>query len=259
MWNAKGAEVMKSLHKVLDILDYIALSGRAGIREISDHTGFPPPTAHRIVSTLVGRHYLEQDPATKGYALSLKFLELGSLVQHRFDLVRIAKPHLELIVAETKESASLIVRDGDDAVYLDHVQDQHMLQLFTQVGARVPLYSTGGGKVLLGGMTDAEIGSYVKRTNRIRHTDRTIVEAEALKTELAAVRRLGYAVDDEEMEEGIRCVAVPVYRHDGTVAAALSLSGAAIRIRRERMEELARIVLYRALSVSRALGFKPGK
>jgi len=250
---------MKSLHKVLDILDYIALSGRAGIREISDHTGFPPPTAHRIVSTLVGRHYLEQDPATKGYALSLKFLELGSLVQHRFDLVRIAKPHLELIVAETKESASLIVRDGDDAVYLDHVQDQHMLQLFTRVGARVPLYSTGGGKVLLGGMTDAEIGSYVKRTNRIRHTDRTIVEAEALKTELAAVRRLGYAVDDEEMEEGIRCVAVPVYRHDGTVAAALSLSGAAIRIRRERMEELARIVLYRALSVSRALGFKPGK
>ncbi|MCE5281290.1 MAG: IclR family transcriptional regulator [Deltaproteobacteria bacterium] len=250
---------MKSLHKVLDIVDYIALSGKAGIREISDHTGFPPPTAHRIVSTLVGRHYLEQDPATKGYALSLKFLELGSLVQHRFDLVRIAKPHLELIVAETKESASLIVRDGDEAVYLDHVQDQHMLQLFTRVGARVPLYSTGGGKVLLGGMTDAEIGSYLKRSNRTRHTDRTLVEAEALKTELAAVRRLGYAVDDEEMEEGIRCVAVPVYKHDGTVAAALSLSGAAIRIRRERMEELARIVLYRALSVSRALGFKPGK
>jgi DNA-binding IclR family transcriptional regulator len=250
---------MKSLHKVLDIIDFIALSGKAGISEISDHTGFPPPTAHRIVSTLAGRHYLQQDPATKGYSLSLKFLELGSLVQHRFDLVRIARPHLELIVAETKESASLVVRDGDEAVYLDHVQDQHMLQLFTRVGARVPLYSTGGGKVLLGGMADAEIASYLKRCPRIRHTARTLTEAGTLKRDLADIRQRGYAVDNEEMEAGIRCVAVPVYRHDGSVAASLSVSGATIRIPGERIEALAEIARYRALSVSRALGFNPDK
>jgi len=250
---------MKSLHKVLDIIDFIALSGRAGIREISEKTGFPPPTAHRLVSTLVGRHYLEKDPATKGYSLSLKFLELGSLVQHGFDLVRIARPHLELMVAETKESASLVVRDGDEAVYLDHVQDQHMLQLFTRVGARVPLYSTGGGKVLLAGMADAEIASYLKRCTRTRHTARTLTDAGALMKTLAQVRQKGFAVDDEEMETGIRCVAVPVYRHDGSVAASLSVTGATVRIPRERIEELARIAHYRALCISRALGFNPEK
>ena len=152
---------MKSLHKVIDIIEFIAASGRAGIREISDHTGFPPPTAHRIVTTLVQRRYLEQDPSTKGYTLSLKFLEIGSMVQNRFDLTRFARPHLELLVAETKESASLVVLDRDEAVYLDHVRDDHMLQLFTRVGARVPLYATGVGKVLLAGMSKEGISAYL--------------------------------------------------------------------------------------------------
>jgi DNA-binding IclR family transcriptional regulator len=248
---------MKSLQKVIDIIEFIAASGRAGIKEISDHTGFPPPTAHRIVATLVGRRYLEQDPVTKGYILSLKFLELGSLVQHRFDLARIARPHLELLVAETRESASLVVRDGDEAVYLDHVQDDHMLQLFTRVGARVPLYATGVGKVLLAQMSVEELDAYLGRNALARHTAKTLTSAEALRARLDRTRQCGYAVDDEEMEAGIRCVASPVYRHDRSVAAVLSLSGAAIRISPERLEELGRIVSYRALAVSRALGFDP--
>lgn len=248
---------MKSLQKVIDIIEFIAASGRAGIKEISDHTGFPPSTAHRIVATLVSRHYLEQDPVTKGYTLSLKFLELGSLVQHRFDLARIARPHLELLVAETRESASLVVRDGDEAVYLDHVQDDHMLQLFTRVGARVPLYATGAGKVFLAQMADRDLASYLGRVTLSRHTAKTFTAEEALRGDLAKCRRCGHAVDDEEMEAGIRCVAAPVYHHDGTVAAVISVSGAAIRISPARLEELGRIVSYRALTVSRALGFDP--
>lgn len=248
---------MKSLHKVIDIIEFIAASGRAGIREISDHTGFPPPTAHRIVATLVQRRYLEQDPATKGYTLSLKFLEIGSIVQHRFDLARFARPHLELLVAETKESASLVVRDRDEAVYLDHVQDDHMLQLFTRVGARVPLYATGVGKVLLAGMSDEDLSLYLSRVARSKYTSKTITDEDALRGNLTQIRRCGYAVDNEEREEGIRCVAAPVHHHDGSVAAVISVSGAAIRIPPERLEELGRIVRYRALAVSRALGFNP--
>lgn len=248
---------MKSLHKVIDIIEFVAASGRAGIKEISDHTGFPPPTAHRIVATLVGRHYLEQDPATKGYTLSLKFLELGSLVQNRFDLARIARPHLELLVAETRESASLVIRDGDEAVYLDHVQDDHMLQLFTRVGARVPLYATGSGKVLLAEMSDGDFSAYLKRVPLARHTERTLTTEDGLRSELAQTRKCGYAVDNEEMEAGIRCVAAPVYHHNGSVAAVISVSGAAIRISPDSLEEFGRIVSYRALTVSRALGFDP--
>lgn len=250
---------MKALHKTLDIIDFIAGAGSAGIREISAHTGFPPPTAHRIASVLSQRNYLEQDPITKGYSLSLKFLELGNLVQNRFDLTRIVRPYLELLVADTGESASLIVRDGDEAVYLDHVQDDHMLQLFTRVGARLPLYSTGGGKVFLAALAEKELDDYLRRVPRIRHTAGTLDEEEALRLDLADIRRQGYATDNEEMAEGIRCVAAPVFHHDGRIAAAVSVSGASIRISTKRLKDLGGIVRRRARTISGVLGFDPEK
>lgn len=250
---------MKALHKTLDIIDFIAASGSAGIREISENTGFPPATAHRIASVLSQRKYLEQDPVTKTYCLSLKFLELGNLVQNRFDLTRIVRPYLELLVSDTGESASLIVRDGYEAVYLDHVQDDHMLQLFTRVGARLPLYSTGGGKIFLAALPENELESYLERVPRTRYTSGTLVQEGALRLDLADIRRQGYAMDNEEMAEGIRCVAAPVFHHDGRIAAAVSVSGASIRISTERLKDLGGIVRRRAGTISRVLGFDPEK
>ena len=138
---------MKSLHKVLDVIDAVGNGGSVGIRELSSRLGFPPATTHRIIATLLERHYVRQDPETKKYALSVKFLELGSRVQEQFDLTRVARPHILKLMTETRESVNLAVQDKDEVVYLDHVRSSHsMLQLFTKVGARVPLYCTGVGK-----------------------------------------------------------------------------------------------------------------
>jgi DNA-binding IclR family transcriptional regulator len=246
---------MKSLHKALDILDLIAERGSLGIRELSSLTGFPVGTTHRIVSTLAKRRLLAQDPVARSYSLSLRFLELGTRVQQHFNLTSIARPHLERLMKESGESANMAVLDGDEAVYVDNVRSNHMLQLFTRLGARVPLYATGVGKMFLSRLSDEELKEYMGRTKMTSRTPRTIVKKDHLKTELAAIGRNGYAVDNEEMEEGVRCVAALVFDHRGRPAAAVSLSGAATRITEEKVEFFAEKVKECCRRISEALGF----
>jgi len=251
---------MKSLHKVLDIIDTVAEMGTVGIRDLSIKTGFPPATTHRIVSTLVKRRYLKQDPVSKSYSLSLRFLELGTKVQQQFNLVSLVRPHLERLMAETRESANLAVQDGDEVVYLDHVRSTHsMLQSFTRLGARVPLYSTGVGKMFLSQWPDPDVEAYLKRAKRLIHTPRTLSEAEAIREELKRIKEVGYAVDNEEMEEGVRCVAALIYDHSGRPAAAISISGAVLRIPIERINTLGETVMNYALSISEQLGYAPAE
>ncbi len=248
---------MKSLHKVLDIIDAVAQAGSLGIGEISARLGFPPSTTHRIVATLMNRDYFKQDPEDKRYALSVKFLELASMVRLQFNLIAIARPHMEALVSEVKESVNLAVQDEDSVVYLDHVRSQHsMLQLFTRPGARVPLYCTGVGKLFLSRWGEREIDRYLERTERIQHTPRTLVSRKSIMAELERIRQQGYAVDNEEMEEGVRCVAGLILDHPRQAVGAVSISGASMRITTEKIEYFGKAVREHAMSISRELGFR---
>jgi DNA-binding IclR family transcriptional regulator len=248
---------MKSLHKVLDIIETVAESGSIGIRDLSASTGFPPATIHRITSTLVERHYLKQDPVTRKLSLSIQFLDLGTKVQQHFNLTAIARPHLERLMAETKESVNLAVQDGDNVAYLDHVRsDYSMLQLFTKPGARVPLYCTGVGKMFMSQWTISEVEEYLRRTPLIPHTPRTIVDRPKLLDELSGIRLRDYALDNEEMEEGVRCVASLVVDHLGKAAGAISISGAAMRITPGRVKAFVKSLKACSRAISRELGFR---
>jgi IclR family KDG regulon transcriptional repressor len=248
---------VKSLHKVLDIIDMVAKSGSIGIRDLSASTGFPPATIHRMTSTLVERHYLKQDPETKKLSLSIRFLELGTKVQEHFNLTAIARPHLEKLMAETKESVNLAVLDGDRVAYLDHVRsDYSMLQLFTKPGAQVPLYCTGVGKMFMSQWTISQLEEYLKRTPLIAYTARTIVERAKLLDEVTGIRLRGYAVDNEEMEVGVRCVAALVMDHFGKAAGAISISGAAMRVTPGRIKAFVKSLKACSRAISRELGFK---
>ncbi len=247
---------MKSLNKALDIIDAVSKLGNAGIREISSQTGFPPATTHRIAATLAKRRFFNQDPVTKHYSLSLRFLELGTKVQQQFDLPTIARPHLQKLMSETGESANLAIGDGDSVVYLDQVQnDKSMLKIFTRLGSRVPLYSTGVGKMLLSRWTKPELDAYLKRTQLTPYTPNTLIRRNQILAELDRISARGFAVDNEEMEEGVRCVAALVFDHRQQVAAAVSISGAAMRITSDRIDNFGEKVTQCALDISRDLGF----
>jgi IclR family KDG regulon transcriptional repressor len=247
---------MKSLRKVLDIIDEVGEAGSMGIREISSRTGFPSPTVHRILSTLVERGYLGKDPGTKKYALSLRFLQLGAKVQQRFNLPVVARPHMHGLMLQTKESVNLAVKDGDEMVYLDHIRsDYSLLQLFTQAGARVSLYATGVGKLFLSEMSKQELDSYLERVTLTPRTLHTLIEPRALRKELSRIRSQGFAVDNEEFEVGVRCVAAPLLNHLGEHVGAISISGAVVRITADRIEQFGGMVKRSASVISRDLGF----
>jgi len=247
---------MKSLLKAIDIIDAVAKAGSVGIRELSAMTGFPPSTTHRIVAVLVAKHYFRQDPVTKRYSLSFRLLELGSQVQQQFNLISIARPHLEALMAEAKESVNLAVQDGDSVVYLDCVQSNHsMLQLFTKPGARVPLYATAVGKMLLSQMRTSELDQYLERSHPTLNTPYTRIERKKIIEDLEQIRVQGYAVDDEEMEEGVRCVAALIYDHLGRSAAAISISGASMRVTPARISHFGKLIKTCAAAISRELGF----
>ena len=247
---------MKSLHKALDIIDAVNKLGSAGIRDISSMTGFPTTTVHRIAATLVKRQYFNQDPTTKHYSLSLRFLELGTKVHQQFDLPSIARPHLQKLMSETGESANLAICDGDSVVYLGQVQsNKSMLKIFTQIGTRAPLYCTGVGKAFLSQWGIAELDSFLKRTQFAAHTPNTLVSRSEILKELEQISARGFSVDNEEMEAGVRCVAALVFDHRQEAVAAVSISGAALRITPERIENFGKQVIQRALDISRDLGF----
>jgi len=247
---------MKSLLKVLDIIEAVAKSGSMGIRELSAATGFPPPTIHRITSTLVKRRYLKQNPVTRRLSLSIQFLELGTKVQQQFNLTAIARPHMEKLMSDTKESVNLAVQDGDHVAYLDHVRsDYTMLQLFTKPGARVPLYCTGVGKMFMSRWTPSEVDEYLNRTALAPHTSHTIIDRSMIMHELARIRTQHYAVDNEEMEQGVRCVASLVVDHGSKPVAGVSISGAAMRITPEKIRSYAKSLKSCSRAISRELGF----
>jgi DNA-binding IclR family transcriptional regulator len=248
---------MKSLHKVIDIIDIIADEGSLGIRELAVKAGFPPATVYRIVSTLLERKYIQQDPLTRKYTLSLKFLELGTKIQKQYSLTQIARPYIEQLMLDTRENANLCALDGDEVIYLDHVHsDEHMLQSFTSLGTRVPLYATGVGKAILSQRGESEIKAYLKRIKLIAFTEKTFVNKSRLIKELKKIKNRGFALDNEERETGIRCIAAPIFDHTGQCNAGISVSGPALRITRDRVKELGKTVIRHAQSISSEIGFK---
>jgi IclR family acetate operon transcriptional repressor len=153
------------------------------------------------------------------------------------------------------ETVNLVIATQDEVVYLDQVESAHLVKMFTQPGMRAPLYCTGCGKVILASRpaeaVDALLGAPMRR-----HTSHTITTREALEVELERIRRDGFALDNEEMEEGVRCVAVPVFDRRGAVAAALSVSGPTTRMTLQRAMSIAPVAKGIALELSQALGYQ---
>jgi DNA-binding IclR family transcriptional regulator len=251
---------LKSLKKALDIIDMIAESGTSGVRDLSALTGYPSTTVHRIITTLTKHGYLRQNPESKGYSLSTRFLEFADCVQQQFDLVAIAKPYLERVERDTGESVNLGMMDNFMLVYLDHIHSRnHSLQAFTRLGARVPLYSTGMGKVFLSFVDPEKLDAFFKSVKMERYTEKTITDKKSLLKELARIREQGFAIDDEEKERGVRCVAAPVFDRKGIIVAAVSISGAVQWISQEKIEPLSRRIILCASEISAELGRRPVK
>lgn len=229
---------VQSVDRALDLLEALsAADGEVSITALSTRTGLHVSTVHRLLATLLRRGYVRQNPETSRYYAGAKLATLAEGRSRYGELRLRARPLLRAIVDTTRETANLVVLDESAAVYIDTVPSPQVVRLFTAIGNRVPLHATGAGKCLLAALPQARRDALVGRLDLRPYTPHTIVEATALRRALDEIAQRGYSLDDEEYDEGVRCVAVPVPGLDDTYAA-LSISAPANRLARQRALEL---------------------
>ncbi len=199
---------VQSVVRALDILEcFEGQLVELGISEISDQMKLSKSTVYGLVNTLVSKGYLEQNVQTKRYRLGIKLFELGSLVYKRMDLRNEAKPFCEELVSKHNATVHLAAHYGDEIVYIDKVDAPGAMIVYSQTGKRAPMHCTGVGKAILAFLGDEALRHLFVKGNLEQYTEHTLTCLEDLSQEMNHVRACGYAIDNEEIETGLRCVA----------------------------------------------------
>lgn len=247
--------MVKSVSRALDIIALISMKKVGlGVTEIANQMDINKSSVFRILSTLVQYGYVEQDKQSSRYKLGYKFLELSSRLLESIDFREEANPFLKELEAETNEVIHLVVYDQGEVVYIEKLEGNEILRMHSKVGKRAPMHCTSVGKAILAHLPHSIVLEIIERKGLPVHTDKTITNKEDFLQELVDVRKNGYALDLEENEYGITCIAVPIFDHKGNVIAAVSISGPSIRMNESRLKQLQPRMIKLGNEVSARLG-----
>ncbi len=254
----KLAKVNRSVEKALQLVEVLASSRepmRLGDLEVA--CGLQASTALRLVNTLLLHGYANQDPVTLRYSLTLKFAQIGSQVSSQMDIRNLAHPWLLELSSRCGESCCLAIEENRQVVYVDVVEGPDgMLKIMQRIGKRAPLYCTGVGKIFLLNDDAASLEQYIEENGLEPLTSHTITTREGLLSELEKIGRQGYALDDEECEQGARCVAAGVRDYTGKVVAGISVSGPLHRMEPEHIRRIIPQVQRTAQRLSQLLAYE---
>jgi IclR family acetate operon transcriptional repressor len=238
------------------LLEALAVRDEAGLVELARAVSLHPSTAHRLLAALIDCGYANQSPTSGRYRVGRKALELASGSKARDARLRsVVRPHLEAIRANVDETTNLVALDGLSAIYLDQVESRHAVRLFAEPGRRVPGHTSGAGKAMLAFQDDGLLDKLYASEPFDQLTPHTITTAAALRDELSGVRRRGYALDNEEYEEGVSCVGAPIFDSIGDACAAVSVSAPSARLHRCGLSELGGLLARHADEISHELGY----
>ncbi|MDQ4084793.1 MAG: helix-turn-helix domain-containing protein [Actinomycetota bacterium] len=229
---AREEHYVQSLARGLAVLRVFGPgSAELTLSEVARRAGLTRAAARRFLLTLVDLGYVRSDGRL--FSLTPRVLELGYAYLSGLTLPDIAEPHLEWLVREVGESSSMSVLDGDDVVYVARVPTSRIMTVAINVGTRFPAFATSMGRVLLAGLDRTDLDAYLARAALRPLTGTTIADPEALRREVHRVGDQGWAMVDQELEEGLRSIAAPVHNRAGTVAAAVNVSSHVSRISKE--------------------------
>ena len=247
--------MIESADRVLRVLESFAPHEQyASLSDIADRVGLPKSSVHRLLVTLIGHGFVDRDPTTRRYRLGIRLFELGSAAIHERGLYSAAQPVLEDLSKATGETCHLAVLSGAEAVYVQKIDGPSSIIMSSRVGGRAPCHATSIGKVLVAWSGD-EVLREIKSKGLRAKTPSTITTFSEFDDELSRVRRLGYALDMEEFEEGLRCIAAPVRDQSGRVVSALGIAGPRKRFGDQQIKKLASAVVGAADMLSRNLGY----
>lgn len=223
--------IIQSVERALKILDlFDEQATELKITEISERMKLHKSTVHSLLKTLQEHSYIAQNPEDGKYRLGLKLAERGNFVISNIDIRKAAHKHLLDLAAKTGQTVHLGILDGREGVYIDKVEGEQAIIRYSRIGGRLPLHSTAIGKVLLAYQNPQHMERLLQLYPYQQHTASTITNEAMMCKELEQIRQQGYAVDNEENEQGVKCVAAPVFKGQDQVLAAISISTLVSRV-----------------------------
>lgn len=239
----------QSIIRALNLLKSLEL-GEASLDELATRIKLNKSTTHRIMKALISEGLVDQDPATHKYYLSYEVLKLSVAAKQQICFHRQANPVLYRLAEQTNETVHLSILAGDQVICIDKVESSQPVRVFTEIGTAGPLYCTGSGKCLMAFLPEKEVDRLLRRIEFKAYTRNTITNPDDLRRELTKIRDSGVAYDLEEHQEGVMCVAAPVYNYAGDVIAAISLALPSMRTAKEDLSGYAPLVLKAAKELS---------
>ena len=246
-------QVLERAVDILQVLSEDAHELTAG--EVAERLSLHKSTIHRLLTVLDQHRLIRRNAETGRYALGLRLFEFGTRAVRGLQLRDQAQPHLDKLARETGETAHICVYDHGEMVSLAYAEGSRSLRMPATVGRRTPAYCSAVGKAMLAFLPESTLEDVFVRPPRAC-TEKTLVTREALLADLRQVRMRGYAIDNEEIERGLRCVGAPVWNYSGEVAAAVSVAGPAFRITRTRVPGIAREIMAMTRRLSAELGYR---
>jgi DNA-binding IclR family transcriptional regulator len=244
---------VSSLAKGLRILELLAEQGDLSVSQVAAQLKTNRAGSHRFISTLKDLGYVEKNSEGR-ITLSFKVLELGMKKLDRFEIRRVAHAYLREMALAFRETVNLGQWERGTVVHLDKINSTEILRMDLGIGAHAPAYCTGLGKAILAFLPDVEFQNYLQTVTLAPFTEHTIISPEQLAEQIETTRKHGYAIDDEELSLGLRCVAAPVFDYTGRPAYALSISGPKHRMTDQKMQEIQERLLPVCHRLSRQIG-----
>lgn len=242
--------------RLFSALEYLAGHGPADLETVTNALGLNKSTTHRVLSSLIYMGYAVQDPETGKYDLSLKVVSLSNQVLRRVNVVGIVRPFLNKLMEETGETVHFAKREGTEAIYIDKlVSQQNSIQMVSHIGGRIPLYCSGIGNAIMSEMSNDEIERIWNLSKVEALTPYTITSFMKFMDKMDVCRSQGYAIDEQENQEGVRCIAAAIHSPGGQVNYAFSISAPVFRMEEPRMKELIPKVLAAKEAIDRALTY----
>lgn len=248
------AVTIQSLDRAIVILKALASGEGMSLSELAAAAGQAPATVYRVLSTFEGHGVVEFQPAQQLWNIGPEAFRIGSAFLMRTSLVEQARAVMRDLMAETGETANLAIADGAQVVFLSQVETHEPIRAFFRPGTRGPIHASGIGKALLAYAAPDRIERLVHEAGLPAFTAQTIIDRAALMEALAAIRTQGWAMDDEERTDGMRCIAAPIFNEFREAIAGVSISGPTVRVARDRAAALGTQVRGAADRITRAIG-----
>ncbi|MFV0393733.1 MAG: IclR family transcriptional regulator [Coprobacillaceae bacterium] len=254
MENKSNIKSIVKAGKIIDVIAYERIP--ISLSDLSKRLDMAKSTLHGLLSTLVDIGYLEQVQESGKYKLGVQLFELGSQIMNTWSEKEIAQPYMEELARRTSETVHLAMLSNGEVLYVDKKEGNSSIRIVTAPGVKLPAHCTGVGKTLLAFLPEEKWKDILDTVGLQKYTSYTITKEEMLYKELDKIRRQGYAYDNQEYLDGLRCISAPIFDNNGRLVFALSISGPLSRMSKANIQAYLGLLLDATKDISKKLGYR---